>query len=82
MICFISPTEIGSTPANGSSISIKDGSMTRAHGGAGLGLALAKKVVDMHGGRIWVESVEGQGSAFYFTLPIKPALLTTKSSNH
>jgi signal transduction histidine kinase len=44
--------------------------LTRKHGGMGLGLSVAKAMIELHGGRIWAESVEGHGSNFTFLLPI------------
>ncbi len=46
--------------------------LTRKHGGMGLGLSVAKLMIEMHGGRIWAESVEGRGSKFTFILPLVP----------
>jgi signal transduction histidine kinase/HAMP domain-containing protein len=50
-----------------------DGSATRGHAGMGIGLALARSLVELHGGTIWASSVMGQGSRFTFAMPIRPA---------
>jgi signal transduction histidine kinase len=45
--------------------------LTRKHGGMGLGLSVSKVMIEIHGGRIWAESMEGKGSTFTFLLPVK-----------
>ena len=49
-----------------------DGSTTRQHDGTGLGVPLSKRLVELHGGQMWLESHVGLGSTFYFTLPLAP----------
>ena len=48
-----------------------DPSRARATGGVGLGLSIAKQLVEAHGGRLWAESTPGAGSRFIFELPLE-----------
>ena len=73
-IFSVKDTGIGISPENQQLIfkrfSQVDGSHTRNYGGTGLGLTISKNLVELMGGKLWVDSTPGQGSTFYFTLPI------------
>jgi signal transduction histidine kinase len=53
--------------------------LTRRHGGIGLGLSVSKAMIELHGGQIWVESIEGKGTNFSFLVPTKPTTAQTAS---
>jgi len=75
VVMWVTDTGIGIAPELRPKLFSKffraDNTATRSIGGTGLGLALVKNLVAAHGGRVWVESTPGEGSTFFFTLPVE-----------
>ena len=63
------------------SFSQLDGSYTRQYGGTGLGLVISKQLIELKGGRMWIESEEGKGSTFFFTVPLRYGSVPLGSMN-
>ncbi len=74
VVVSVSDTGIGISPEHQTRIfdafEQVDSSYARQQQGTGLGLPLTKRIVELHGGRLWLESAEGQGSTFFFSLPL------------
>ncbi len=74
LMVTVSDTGIGIAPDKLSAVFESfeqvDGSIERRYPGAGLGLTITRQLVQLHGGRIWVESKPGKGSEFFFTVPV------------
>lgn len=69
VVCFVQDNGIGIAPSYHNRVFDLFDQLTPDNQGSGIGLTLAKRIVDVHGGRIWVESEgEGKGSTFFFTL--------------
>jgi signal transduction histidine kinase len=74
-VVLVSDTGLGIAPADQQKIFEEfqqvDSSLARKKGGTGLGLSIARRIVELHGGRLWVESAPGKGSTFSFSVPVR-----------
>ncbi len=72
IVCYVKDNGVGIDPRHHEKIFGLFNKLDQEHVGTGIGLALVKRVLDMHGGRIWIESEgQGQGCTFSFALPLK-----------
>ncbi len=75
LVCTVNDTGCGMSKAQQNKLFKSyvqaDASVSRTHGGTGLGLAIAKQLCELMGGRIWVESEQGKGSSFHFTVALE-----------
>ena len=80
LTCCVSDTGVGIPPDKIGSLFTEfkqtDATIASEYGGTGLGLSITKKFIEMHGGRIWVESEMGKGSRFIFEIPLRAATQT------
>ncbi len=78
--CLIRDTGIGIDSSKCESIfeafKQEDGTTTRKYGGTGLGLSICRKIANLMGGRVWVESVQGEGSTFHFTAMMRKSTIS------
>jgi signal transduction histidine kinase len=85
LTCCVSDTGVGIPPdkIGGLFTEFKqtDATIASEYGGTGLGLSITKQFIEMHGGRIWVESVVGQGSRFIFEIPLRAAAPANTEAN-
>ncbi|HKA40811.1 MAG TPA: GAF domain-containing protein [Burkholderiales bacterium] len=85
LTCCVSDTGVGIPPdkIGGLFTEFKqtDATIASEYGGTGLGLSITKKFIEMHGGRIWVESEVGQGSRFTFEIPLRAVAKATEEAH-
>jgi signal transduction histidine kinase/CheY-like chemotaxis protein len=78
--CLLRDTGIGIDPSKCESIfeafKQEDGTTTRKYGGTGLGLSICRKIANLMDGRVWVESVQGEGSTFHFTATMRKSTVS------
>ncbi|MDX9811141.1 MAG: ATP-binding protein, partial [Bacteroidales bacterium] len=81
---FVKDTGIGISPEHHERIFDRfyqvDNAVSRKFGGTGLGLSICRAYVELLGGRIWLNSRQGEGTVFHFTIPYSPAQTTASSS--